>query len=267
MLTQEQLELRKKFIGGSDIAAILGISSYKSAYDVWLEKTTGESKDISNLPHIKMGNILEPIIREHAERKYNKKFPPILVRHPTLDFCAANLDGLSDDGVVLEIKTVGVAKSYMLPDEYRAQIMWQMIASGARSAIYVSYYKEHDDYFYKEVEFDEQEAAHMIEVAAQFWAKVKSGVWLDIPKKMLDMVSEWEQLKQARDAAQTAFDVVDEQLKDEFLKLNMEEVMVGGHKMSLIERKGAVDYGAIDALKTINLEQFRKPSTKYVKIG
>jgi len=38
-MDKAQWESRTKSIGGSDCAAILGKSPYKSAYDVWLEKT------------------------------------------------------------------------------------------------------------------------------------------------------------------------------------------------------------------------------------
>ena len=38
-ITEHQLELRKKHVGSSDTAAIMGINPFKSAYDVWLEKT------------------------------------------------------------------------------------------------------------------------------------------------------------------------------------------------------------------------------------
>lgn len=266
MLTQEQLKERLSFIGGSDIAAIMGISSYKSAYDVWLEKTTGETKDLSNNPAVQFGNQMESIIREHAEKKYNKKFPPVFKRHPRAEYCAANLDGLSDDNVVLEIKTVGAAKAYKLPDEYRAQIMWQMLASGAKRAIYVSYFKASDDYYYEEIEFNESEAMHMLEVAGRFWDMALKKEWVEIKEPMIDLMKEWEQLKQAKDAATTAFDVVDEKLKEEFLKLNVEEAHVAGHKITMVERKGNVDYKKVPELKGIDLEPYRAPSSKYVKV-
>ena len=38
MLTTEQLEARKKGIGGSDVASILGLSPWKSQYQLYLEK-------------------------------------------------------------------------------------------------------------------------------------------------------------------------------------------------------------------------------------
>ena len=39
MSREEWLERRRKSIGGSDSAAILGLSEYSSAYSVWAEKT------------------------------------------------------------------------------------------------------------------------------------------------------------------------------------------------------------------------------------
>ena len=37
---QEWLQARKLGIGGSDVAAILGLSKYKSPYQLWLDKTS-----------------------------------------------------------------------------------------------------------------------------------------------------------------------------------------------------------------------------------
>ncbi|HFC9341278.1 TPA: YqaJ viral recombinase family protein, partial [Enterococcus hirae] len=39
MSHQEWLEDRKKGIGGSDVATVLGLNKYKSPYQLWLEKT------------------------------------------------------------------------------------------------------------------------------------------------------------------------------------------------------------------------------------
>jgi predicted phage-related endonuclease len=46
-LTKEQIEFRKKGIGGSDAAAVLGISPYTSPLELWLEKT-GRVEAVSN---------------------------------------------------------------------------------------------------------------------------------------------------------------------------------------------------------------------------
>ena len=39
MSHQEWLEDRKRGIGGSDVATVLGLNKYKSPYQLWLEKT------------------------------------------------------------------------------------------------------------------------------------------------------------------------------------------------------------------------------------
>ena len=37
---------RSKYLGGSDIGAILGFSKYRTALDVWLEKTGRETNEV-----------------------------------------------------------------------------------------------------------------------------------------------------------------------------------------------------------------------------
>ncbi len=56
-------------IGGSDIGALLGLSPYRCAVDVWLEKvnTDGGAVPRSALP-MRLGNFLEPFVVEEYER-------------------------------------------------------------------------------------------------------------------------------------------------------------------------------------------------------
>ena len=41
---------RTKYIGGSDIGAILGLSRFRSPLEVWQEKTGKETKKVDSLP-------------------------------------------------------------------------------------------------------------------------------------------------------------------------------------------------------------------------
>jgi predicted phage-related endonuclease len=41
---------RTKYIGGSDIGAILGLSRFRSPLEVWMEKTGKETKKLGNPP-------------------------------------------------------------------------------------------------------------------------------------------------------------------------------------------------------------------------
>ena len=70
---EEWLEHRKKYIGGSDCAAIIGQNPWKNNVELWMEKT-GQvvSHDISDNPKVKFGTEAEPIIRELFKLNYPK---------------------------------------------------------------------------------------------------------------------------------------------------------------------------------------------------
>ena len=86
------LEQRKKGIGGSDAGAAIGVNPWKTPYSLYLEKTGEEvPEDISNKPAVKRGVRLEPEVIKWVKedlditiRKDNKTH--ISEEHPFL-FC------------------------------------------------------------------------------------------------------------------------------------------------------------------------------------
>ena len=59
------LKLRKAGIGGSDAAAILGMTPWKSPYQLWLEKTGEvEAEDISTKEVVHFGHVLEQVVAD-----------------------------------------------------------------------------------------------------------------------------------------------------------------------------------------------------------
>ena len=70
-ITQKQKEFRRKHLGSSDMAAILGIDPWKNAYDVWLEKT-GQIDDIKETESMQAGTLFEPSVLHWAEGKLGK---------------------------------------------------------------------------------------------------------------------------------------------------------------------------------------------------
>lgn len=68
-ITQTQLEQRRSRIGSSDMAAILGLDSYRNAYDVYLEKTGKliPEPEAENDPRA-AGKILEPAVLTFGEQ-------------------------------------------------------------------------------------------------------------------------------------------------------------------------------------------------------
>ncbi len=59
------LEDRRKGIGASDVAAILGLSPFASEWDVWASKMgLVPDDDLDDKPHIVRGNLVEPALAE-----------------------------------------------------------------------------------------------------------------------------------------------------------------------------------------------------------
>jgi putative phage-type endonuclease len=122
MLTPQQIEERRRGIGGSDVAAICGLSRYKTAADVWREKT---SRDIPILnPEqadiLERGHELEPFVRTLFEQKTGKKVAlhPESLTHPTIPFLKAHIDGfIGEEKAIVEFKTCHFVRSGEFGDD------------------------------------------------------------------------------------------------------------------------------------------------------
>jgi len=95
MLSVEQKEARKKGLGATDCAVVMGLSPYKTPYELWLEKT-GRVEETAILSddrlHLRHAHE-ETISREYARRK-NVKLRRVnqTVIHKRLPFMLCNLD-------------------------------------------------------------------------------------------------------------------------------------------------------------------------------
>jgi putative phage-type endonuclease len=141
MLSQEQREARRKWLGSSDAAAIVGCNPYKTAFDVFLEKTY-QTEDIKDNEAIKIGNVLEPSILQWgaAELGVEIELNPAMRTHAN-GFMAFNPDALvKGQPEILEAKTAGVLWSYLrdwgeigtdeVPEQYLIQCQHGMGVMG-----------------------------------------------------------------------------------------------------------------------------------------
>ncbi len=159
MLTEEQIEKRKHGIGGSDVAAILGISKYATAVDIYLEKTTDYKRPIDpDNPNIWWGNKLEDIIIERFILDYPQKFTkPETIYDKDYPFLFANVDALLGDGSVLEAKNVGDTMKYKwgmpftneVPREYLCQNLHYAAILDAPHAYFAAYFGGSDHRVYE----------------------------------------------------------------------------------------------------------------------
>lgn len=92
---------RDKYIGGSDIPIIMGISSFKTRFDLLLEKAGIKENDFNGNKYTEYGNVMEPKIREYVNKSFDKEF--IEGKHINGDI-RVHTDG-EDKDCILEIKT------------------------------------------------------------------------------------------------------------------------------------------------------------------
>lgn len=98
-ITEQEREKRKKFVGSSDIAAIIGVDPHRNAGDVWLSKTN-RLRPTETTTEMRRGIALEPYVLSMFEAEVGVDLArDVWVQGD--DVCAANLDGaISDDATI-----------------------------------------------------------------------------------------------------------------------------------------------------------------------
>jgi len=121
----EWLEERKTGITGTDIVAICGLNPYKSAYDVYVEKTTAIQEKPDNV-YMKMGRKLEAVICELYEEESGQVLTepnPKLIRFSKNPLMIGSPDRYIGADGVFEAKSTQ-KKIELLPEMYFIQNQW-----------------------------------------------------------------------------------------------------------------------------------------------
>ncbi|MDD5300565.1 MAG: YqaJ viral recombinase family protein [Gallionella sp.] len=179
---EEWLSVRGGGIGSSDAAAAVGISSYKSPLELWLEKTgRQEAPDLAANDAVFWGATLEHIIANvYAERTGVKvRRLNAVLQHPEYHFMLANLDRVvqhpMDGNGVLEVKTAGVNSAQFweegVPDGYQCQVLHQLAVTGKEWCDVAVLIGGQDFRVYRVIR-DEARIADLIQREAKFWQYV-----------------------------------------------------------------------------------------------
>lgn len=139
----EWLEARKSAIGASDVAAILGVSPWASAWEVWAEKTDRLEPWKGN-EATRAGQAFENAVLDQAENELGALERNVRVCHESVPM-AATLDArVIGDGTPIEAKTTGLtgrvygdwgeALTDQVPDYYLVQVHAQLCVTGAELA-------------------------------------------------------------------------------------------------------------------------------------
>lgn len=108
---------RDKYIGGSDIPIIMGISPFKTRFDLLLEKAGLKENDFTGNEYTEYGNVMEPKIREYVNKTFDKEF--IEGKHINGDI-RVHTDGEDKDSI-LEIKTTSQVHEKL--DDYKVYLV------------------------------------------------------------------------------------------------------------------------------------------------
>jgi putative phage-type endonuclease len=145
--TNEWLDWRKNGIGSSDAPIIMGVSPWKTPFELWEEKTNRVKPEETSNWAQERGNELEPIARAKFELECDMEMGPALCQHEDHPWCRASMDGWNPlHKIGLEIKFLGandfkLAKDQgVVPEKYFPQIQHQFLVTGAKEIIFYGYF-------------------------------------------------------------------------------------------------------------------------------
>ena len=174
-------EARSKGIGGSDVGAVCGISPWRTPLQVW-EAKRGLSAPQEDNPAMFWGRTLEPVIRQKYSDETGRtvQVPTLIITHHEYPWMLGNLDGVTPDDRVVEIKTAGYPTGWgepgtdQVPMPFLFQVQWYMAITGYAVADIPVLIGGRDFRIY-EVPEDAELQEMIIERCREFWALVQSG--------------------------------------------------------------------------------------------
>ncbi len=176
MSRMEWLEERTKGIGGSDAGIILGLNKYRTAFELWLEKTGQVTPQEIDNEAIYWGNEMENVVAKEFEKRTDKKVrrTNFMYTHPEYPFIKANLDRLViGESSLLECKTTSayLAKEWELdevPATYLVQVQHYLGVTGKEKG-YIAVLVGGNKFIWKEVERDEELINMIFSAEKHFW--------------------------------------------------------------------------------------------------
>ena len=172
----EWLRYRKTGIGGSDAAAVCGLDPYRSAIDVWSEKTDHFKKEDRDNESLRVGRDLEDYVAQRFAEATGKKVRRrnAIFQNDEYPFMIANVDRMVvGENALLECKT---ANAYArdkwadgkIPESYEIQCHHYMAVTGTEK-VYLACLIMGIDFVVREIERDEEVIKALRNIEENFW--------------------------------------------------------------------------------------------------
>lgn len=235
----EWLRERQKGIGGSDVGAIMGVNQYKTAFNIYLEKTEPIIELEKQSEAAYWGEQFEEVVAKEFERRTGKKVRRDRRHFQNKDypFMVANIDRrVVGEDAILECKTANqyLAKEWEseeVPSSYLLQVQHYLAVTGASKG-YIAVLIGGQKFIWKEIERDEELINIIIEAEKEFWKMVQDKTppaldgssaaekWVNKKYKSvnegktINLDSSWRELLNQRQELKEYRDDVDKQIKE-----------------------------------------------------
>ena len=172
---EEWKALRKKYIGGSDAAAIVGMNPFCSQYALWAEKTGKVPAFEGNLA-TEVGSYLEEFVAKKFEKETGRKVRRVnqSILNDAYPWAIANIDrDIVGEDAGLEIKTTSELSTHKFkngeyPGNYYCQCVHYLAMTG-KQRWYLAVLIGNRDFRIFTIERDENEIAALMEAEKAFW--------------------------------------------------------------------------------------------------
>ena len=290
---EEWLRYRTQGIGGSDVSIIAGINPFRSAHQLWLEKTGQAETEETESEYTHFGTLLEPVVRKEFTRRTGIKVRQkhMLLQSVEYPFMFADLDGvINEDGgiAVFEAKTASQYKAELWEEEvpagYILQVQHYMAVTGAERT-YIAALVGGNHFVHHVVERDGEMIGKIIAMERYFWEhhvqggiepvpdgskatteyfdkkfRASNGMTVELPEEALHVCEEYERLSRQLKELEAAKDAAANQLKS-YLK-EAETGTVGGRKVTWKQiSKSTVDTRKLQSEKPEIYRDYLKQSS------
>jgi putative phage-type endonuclease len=273
----EWLEMRKECITATDVACIMGVNPYETAYERWkLKMGLIDPKEENDA--MRNGRIMEP---EILLRYSGDDFRPAVVLSDENDRFMASLDGWRDGpsktfNNLLEIKcgksAYSNAKNGIIPIYYKYQMQWQMYITRQDQCIYIASNGTEDIYLSEQR--DQSLIDEMIFAALGFLNFIDTCT--PPPLSDRDYVDrsgddQLESLMQNYVYLSLQIKNLEKQLERSKSRVvsycEEKNTICDKGKVTRIVTKGRVKYDSIPYIQDVNLDEYRGPDTISYRIS
>ncbi len=275
-------EFRRNKIGSSHAPIIMGVSPWCTPFMLW-QRMLGLIPEQEDNQNMMRGRELEPEAREKFNVCYGLDMKPDVQVDTRYSWMIASLDGYHEKtDTFCEIKVPGkddhyCAKEQCIPNKYIWQVIHQFIVTGCEKMYYISY-RPQDEQPMVVIEvsryhFEQEKYDKLFEAEEKFYECLITKTPPELTErdythsddaKLKSLLDSYKLTCELRKSAKLRED----DLKDQIVELcKGQSTICNGMKIRKSYRLGEIQYGNIDALKGLDLEPYRKPTTESFRIS